>query len=77
MFLELENNSGKLQIISWTFQNNTINDVKQISLSHVYKTKSPKYPNITEIDINKIMTIINLKQYNPSEPAKYGLYIEV
>ena len=28
MFLELENNSGK-------FQNNAINDVKQISLSHV------------------------------------------
>ena len=28
MFLERENNSGK-------FQNNAINDVKQISLSHV------------------------------------------
>ena len=28
MFLEWENNSGK-------FQNNAINDVKQISLSHV------------------------------------------
>ena len=35
MFLEWENNSGKLQIISGTFQNNAINDVKQISLSHV------------------------------------------
>ena len=35
MFLELENNSGKLQIISGKFQNNAINDVKQILLSHV------------------------------------------
>ena len=30
MFLEWENNSGKLQIISGKFQNNAINDVKQI-----------------------------------------------
>ena len=30
MFLECENNSGK-------YQNNAINDVKQISLSHVIK----------------------------------------
>ena len=41
MFLELENNSGKLQIVSGKFQksgklqNNAINNVKQISLSHV------------------------------------------
>ena len=35
MFLEWENNSGKLQIINGKFQNNTINDVKQISLNHV------------------------------------------
>ena len=35
MFLEWENNSGKLQIISGKFQNNAINDVKQISLSYV------------------------------------------
>ena len=35
MFLEWENNSGKLQIISGKFQNNAVNDVKQISLSHV------------------------------------------
>ena len=41
MFLEWENNSEKLEIISWKFQNsekfqnNAINDVKQISLSHV------------------------------------------
>ena len=34
MFLEWENKSGKLQIISGEFQNNAINDVKQISLSH-------------------------------------------
>ena len=41
MFSELENTSGKLHIIggkfqsSRKFQNNAINDVKQISLSHV------------------------------------------
>ena len=41
MFLEWDHNSGKLQIISGKFQNsekfqnNAINDVKQISLSHV------------------------------------------
>ena len=35
MFLEWENNNRKLQIISGTFQNNAINDVKQFSLSHV------------------------------------------
>ena len=37
MFLELENNSGKLQILSGRFQNNAINDVKQVSLSHVIR----------------------------------------
>ena len=46
MFLEWENNSGKLQIISRKFQktgknqNNGINAVKQISLSHVIMKKS-------------------------------------
>ena len=41
MFLKWENNSGKLQMISekfqnsGKFQNNAINNVKQISLSHV------------------------------------------
>ena len=35
MFLECENNIGKLQIISGKFQNNAINDIKQISQSHV------------------------------------------
>ena len=34
MSLEWENNSGKLQIISGKFQNNAINNVKQISLNH-------------------------------------------
>ena len=29
MFLEWENNSGKVQIISGKFQNNAINDVKK------------------------------------------------
>ena len=35
MFLEWQNNFGKLQIISEKFQNNAINEVKQISLNHV------------------------------------------
>ena len=35
MFLEWENNHGKLQIISGKFQNNATNDIKQISLSHL------------------------------------------
>ena len=35
MFLEWESKSGKLQIISVKSQNSAINDVKQISLSHV------------------------------------------
>ena len=41
MFLGREDNSGKLQVISGRFknsrkfQNNAINDVKQISLNHV------------------------------------------
>ena len=35
MLLEWENNTGTLQIISGKFQNNAINDVYQISLSHV------------------------------------------
>ena len=37
MFLEWENNIGKLQIISGKFQNNAINDGKQISLSHMIR----------------------------------------
>ena len=35
MFLEWEKNSWKLQIISGKFQNNAINDFKQISPGHV------------------------------------------
>ena len=35
MLLEWENNTGTLQIISGKFQNNAINNVYQISLSHV------------------------------------------
>ena len=45
MFLEWENNSGKLQIISGKFQNNIINDVKQISPSHVITTSD--YINVS------------------------------
>ena len=36
MLLEWENNSGKFQK-SGKFQNNAVNDVKQVSLSHVIK----------------------------------------
>ena len=34
MSLEWQKNSGKLQIISGKFQNNAVNDAKQISMSH-------------------------------------------
>ena len=41
MFLEWENNGGKLQIISGKFQNNAIiNDVKQIYLAYFEKKNS-------------------------------------
>ena len=42
MFLEWENNSGKLQIISGKFQNNSINEVKQISLINVISKRNVK-----------------------------------
>ena len=46
MFLGWENNSGKLQMISrkfqnsGKFQNNAINNVKQISLNHAIKNRT-------------------------------------
>ena len=52
MFLEWENNSGKLQIIrgkfqnSRKFQNNATDDVKQISLSYVIKDRTTKSRSI-------------------------------
>ena len=52
MFLDWESNSGKLQIISGKFQNNTINDVKQISLSHVIPKGTGK---------------LNMKRLSPTE----------
>ena len=64
MFLEWENNSGKLQIISGKFQNNAINDVKQISLSHVIIKGNPvkplfnkhrnEYPALKEIYLRQL-----------------------
>ena len=36
MFLEWENNSGK-------FQNNAINEVRKISLTHVIKERNTRY----------------------------------
>ena len=54
MFLEWENNSEKLEIISWKFhnsekfQNNAINDVKQISLSHVINDWSNQFWLLTQ-----------------------------
>ena len=41
MFLEWENNSRKLQIISGKFQKYAINYVKEISLSHVIIALTP------------------------------------
>ena len=52
MFLELENNSGKLQIVSGKFQNNTINNVKQISVSPVISNKNQK--RICQRNINEL-----------------------
>ena len=52
MFLELENNSGKLQIVSGKFQNNTINNVKQISVSPVISNKNQK--RICQTNINEL-----------------------
>ena len=46
MFLEWENSSGKLQIISGKFQNNAINKVKQISLSHVVSTSNHMFERV-------------------------------
>ena len=60
MFLEWENNSEKLQIISWKFQNsgkfqnNAINDVKQISLSHAINGWS-----VGRTDIQQAITLIS------------------
>ena len=53
MFLEWENNSGK-------FQNNAINDVKQISLSHVIKTII-KWNRSTTLEIFCHLKIFHLK----------------
>ena len=52
MFLEWENNSRKLQIISGKFQNNAINDVKQISLSHVVRVR------IATLNLSKLFYMI-------------------
>ena len=38
MFLKWENNNGKLQIIRGKLQNSAMNNVKQISQSHVIIT---------------------------------------
>ena len=57
MLLEWANNSGKLQIItrkfqnSGKFQNNAINDVKQISLSHVIKVLTPDTISFFEVPL--------------------------
>ena len=58
MFLEWENNSGKLQIISLKFrnsgkfQNKAINDVKQISLSHLIKRKKIRVEILNDSILN-------------------------
>ena len=52
MFLEWENNSRELQIISGKFQNNAINDVKQISLSHVVRVR------IATLNLSKLFYMI-------------------
>ena len=67
LFLEWEN-SGKLQIISLKFQNSgkfqneAINDVKQISLSHLIKRKKSR----VEILNDSILNDIQEKRVNES-----------
>ena len=67
LFLEWEN-SGKLQIISLKFQNSgkfqneAINDVKQISLSHLIKRKKIR----VEILNDSILNDIQEKRVNES-----------
>ena len=64
MFLEWENNRGKLQIISvkfqnsGKFQNNAINDVKQISLSHVIRERKTKLNTLSR---GLFSTLSNIK----------------
>ena len=59
LFLEWEN-SGKLQIISLKFQNSgkfqneAINDVKQISLSHLIKRKKIRVEILNDSILNDI-----------------------
>ena len=57
MFLKWENNSGKLQIISGKFQNDAINDVKQISLSHVIINRTPRDDCFSALESKKMYSI--------------------
>ena len=69
MFLEWENNSEKLQIISGKFQKNAIKDVKQISLSHVI-TCWMQVNQIAKIHLKLEAKIGDSLLYNASDCAK-------
>ena len=60
MFLEWENNNGKLQIISGKFQNNAINDVKQISLNHMinYGIRGRWYLKTSAVSGHKFLRLV-------------------
>ena len=61
MFIEWENNSGKLQIISRKFQNNAIDDVKQISLNHVINAKKLEFKSHSSRGCLNKKTMLHLK----------------
>ena len=69
MFLELENDSGKLQIISGKFQNNAINDTKQISLSHVINIRIPFCQS------NEHYALKFIKKFESFTKEKYSIVI--
>ena len=69
MFLEWENNSEKLQIISGKFQKNAIKDVKQISLSHVITCRM-QVNQIAKIHLKLEAKIGDSLLYNASDCAK-------
>ena len=64
----------KLQTLSWKFQNNAINDVKQISLSHVIKNQTYESKTIAqESPSNQLVTQrYNVRsRENLNVPARY------
>ena len=74
MFLEWESNSLKLQIISGKFQNsrkfqnNAINDIKQISLSHVIRSVSYLFTKFHHVWNNIVQSQSHVTLYSTCFP---------